>query len=65
MSGGGIATVREYLQAGLIDGQHVAVAPVVLGRGENLFAGIDLRQLGYKVAEHVTTPAATHVLLKR
>lgn len=63
--GGGVATVREYLQAGLIDELHVAISPVVLGRGENLFAGIDLLPLGYKVAEHVTTPAATHIVLKK
>lgn len=63
--GGGVATVREYLRAGLIDELHVAITPVVLGRGENLFAGIDLLQLGYRVAEHVTTPAALHVVLKR
>jgi dihydrofolate reductase len=63
--GGGVATVRQYLQAGLIDELHVAIAPVVLGRGESLFTGIDLLKLGYKLAEHVTTPAATHIVLKR
>lgn len=63
--GGGVATVREYLQAGLIDELHVAIAPVALGRGENLFGGIDLLQLGYKIAEHVTTPAAMHVVLRK
>jgi dihydrofolate reductase len=63
--GGGAATIRQYLQAGLIDELHVAISPVVLGRGESLFAGIDLPQLGYQVAEHVTTPAAMHVVLRR
>jgi len=63
--GGGVATVRQYLQAGLIDELHVAISPVVLGGGESLFAGLDLVQLGYKVSEHVTTPAATHVVLTR
>lgn len=63
--GGGAATIRQYLQAGLIDELHVAIAPIVLGRGESLFAGIDLLQLGYKPAEHVTTPGAMHVVLKR
>ena len=63
--GGGVSTVRQYLQAGLVDELHVTIAPVVLGRGENLFAGIDLLQIGYKVSEHVTTPAATHVVLTR
>lgn len=63
--GGGVATVRQYLQAGLIDELHVTMSPMLLGRGENLFAGLDLVQLGYKVAEHVATPATTHVVLTR
>jgi dihydrofolate reductase len=63
--GGGVSTIRQYLQAGLIDELHVAIAPIVLGTGESLFAGIDLLKLGYKVTEHVTSPAAVHVVLKR
>jgi dihydrofolate reductase len=61
--GGGPATIRQYLQAGLVDQLHIAVSPVVLGNGENLFAGIDLLSLGYKCTEHVTSPAALHVVL--
>jgi dihydrofolate reductase len=63
--GGGAATIRQYLRAKLIDEMHVAVAPVLLGSGEALFAGIDLPALGYGVSEHVTTPNATHVVLTR
>ncbi len=63
--GGGPATVREYLQAGLIDELHLAVSPVLLGSGESLFAGIDLLKLGYKCTQHVTTPAAMHVVLAK
>jgi dihydrofolate reductase len=63
--GGGPGTVRQYLQAGLVDELHVAIAPILLGSGENLFAGIDLVKLGYQCTEHVTTPAATHVVLTR
>ena len=37
--GGGASTVRQYLEAGLIDEMHLAVSPVLLGRGEPLFAG--------------------------
>ena len=40
-------------------------SPVLLGSGEALFAGIDLPALGYEVSEHVATPAATHVVLKK
>ncbi len=63
--GGGVATVRQYLQAGAIDEMHLAMSPILLGRGESLFAGIDLPSLGYKVAEVVPTDLATHLVLTR
>jgi len=63
--GGGAATIRQYLQAGLVDEMHLAVSPVLLGRGENLFAGLDLLDLGYRPSEHVTTAKAMHVVLTR
>lgn len=63
--GGGVATVRQYLTARLVDEMHLAVSPVLLGAGENLFAGLDLPKLGYHVAERVTTEAATHVTIVR
>ena len=63
--GGGPATVRQYLRDGLIDELHLALAPVLLGRGEPLFAGIDLRALGYACVESVASDKATHVVLRR
>src|SRR5207253_766102 len=39
--GGGVATIQQYLRAGLVDEMHVAVAPALLGSGEHLFAGLD------------------------
>jgi len=63
--GGGVSTIRQYLQAGLVDEMHLAISPVLLGSGEALLAGIDLPALGFKVTEHVPTPAATHVVLAR
>ncbi len=63
--GGGGATIRQYLRAGLIDEMHIAIAPVLLGSGEPLFAGLDLTRLGYRCSEHVPTAAATHVVLTR
>lgn len=63
--GGGVATLRQYLQAGLIDTMHVAIAPVLLGAGEALFAGLDMPKLGYQVTEHVPTAGATHVVLSK
>lgn len=63
--GGGVSTVRQYLEADLIDEMHLAISPVVLGRGEALFAGLDLPARGFKVTEHVATELATHVVLAR
>lgn len=64
--GGGVATIRQFLQAGLIDELHLAIAPVLLGSGEHLLQGIDLRALGYECAEHVPgTRAAAHVILRK
>jgi len=57
--------VRQYLRAGLIDELHFAIAPIVLGRGEAMFAGIDLPALGYRVVEHAATEHATHLVLSR
>jgi dihydrofolate reductase len=63
--GGGVAAIRQYLRAGLVDEIHVAIAPVLLGTGEHLFGGIDLVELGYRCTERVATPQATHVVLSR
>jgi len=63
--GGGVATIRQYLTLGLVDEVHLAIAPVLLGRGEHLFAGLDLAKLGYRCTEHVATEDATHVVLVR
>ena len=63
--GGGVATIRQYLKEKLIDEMHLAVSPLLLGSGENLFAGLDMRRLGYQCTEQVATPFATHVVIKR
>jgi dihydrofolate reductase len=63
--GGGVATIRQYLRAGLIDEMHLAISPVLLGSGEHLLAGIDLPKLGYRCTEHVPQPTVTHVVLTR
>ena len=63
--GGGVATIRQYWRAGLIDELHLAFAPVLLGAGEALFEGMNVAALGYEVSEHVATEAATHVVLTK
>lgn len=61
--GGGVATVRQYLTAGLIDELHLAISPALLGSGEHLLHDIDMLGLGYKCSEHISTEHAMHVVL--
>ena len=63
--GCGSSTIRQYLQAGLIDEMHVAISPVLLGQGEPLFEGIDLPSLGYRVRARVSTASAMHLVIGR
>lgn len=63
--GGGANTIRQYLLAGLIDALHIALSPVLLGRGEPLFAGLDLPALGYECAAFTASEKAGHLLIRR
>lgn len=63
--GGGAATIREYLKAGLVDEMHISLAPVLLGKGEPLFHGIDLTQAGLKQVQQIPGENTVHYLLKR
>jgi dihydrofolate reductase len=63
--GGGVATIRQYLKAGLIDELHLALSPTLLGSGENLLAGIELPKLGYQVTAHTQSPAAMHLVITK
>jgi dihydrofolate reductase len=63
--GGGAATIRQYLRAGLIDELHLAFRPILMGAGENLFADVDMAALGYRCTRHVSTELAMHVVLKK
>lgn len=63
--GGGVDTIRQYLSAGLIDEMHLVMSPVLLGRGESLWEGIDAAKLGYQCTERVATLAATHFVITK
>ena len=63
--GGGVATARQYLSAGLVDSLHIASAPVLLGQGEPLFNGLDLHALGFSITERKTSEHATHLVLEK
>jgi dihydrofolate reductase len=63
--GGGVSVVRQYLEAEQIDEMHLAVSPVLLGEGENLFSGINLAKLGFTPFTTVAGENATHVLIRK
>ncbi len=63
--GGGVNTVRRYLKARLLDDLHLAIRPILVGRGENLMQGLDLRALGYEVSHQVAGERATHMFIRR
>jgi dihydrofolate reductase len=63
--GGGAATIRQYLAAGLIDDMHLAIVPVLLGSGERLFEGLTQLADDYRCVEHICSPAVTHVRIQK
>lgn len=63
--GGGVATIRQYLRAGLIDEMHLVLSPILLGSGECLLEGIDAPKLGYQCSEHVPAPNTTHFVITK
>ena len=63
--GGGVSTIRQYLQAGLVDEMHLAIAPLLLGSGEHLLAGLDLPAVGYTPTQHVASEKAVHVVVTK
>jgi len=63
--GGGVSTIRQFLRAGLIDDLHLALRPILLGAGENLWSGIDMNALGYECFKHTAGERATHLFLRR
>ncbi|MCU1491463.1 MAG: deaminase/reductase [Acidimicrobiaceae bacterium] len=63
--GGGAATVRQYLAAGLVDEAHLVIVPVLLGSGERLFVSPQINDATYRCIEHVSTASVTHLRLER
>ncbi len=63
--GGGVATIRQYLSAGLIDEMHLAISPTLLGSGEHLFRDLDLGKLGYFCEDSIFSEKAAHVVIKK
>lgn len=63
--GGGVATIRQYLAQGLVDEMHLVISPVILGQGENLLEGMDLKKLGFRISKSQTTENGMHLILTK
>lgn len=63
--GGGVNVIQQYLNEKLIDEMHIAISPILMGSGENLFSNNNLISLGYKCTDHVSTENATHIIIKK
>jgi dihydrofolate reductase len=63
--GGGVATIRQYLKAKLVDHLHLVISPVILGSGENLLADLNLLELGFARVEYASTPSTLHIVLQK
>jgi dihydrofolate reductase len=63
--GGGASTLRQYLQAGLVDEMRLHVVPVLLGRGEHLFEGVGDALAAFECVELISSPAAAHFTYER
>lgn len=63
--GGGVSTIRQFLQAGYIDEMHFALSPIFLGSGEHLFSGIDVADLGFNKIQRLNGEGTTHIVLAK
>jgi dihydrofolate reductase len=63
--GGGVATIQQYLRAGLIDEMHLPIVPILLGKGERLFDHLDGGTAGYECVEFISSSAVVHTRFAR
>jgi dihydrofolate reductase len=63
--GGGPSTLRQFLAADLVDEMHVVLVPVVLGRGERLWEGMEQMERRFKVEATSSPSGVTHLSFSR
>ena len=63
--GGGPTVVRQFLRAGLVDRLHVAIAPILLGRGIRLWDDLRGLESGYRVTVEAAPSGTTHLTFRR
>jgi dihydrofolate reductase len=63
--GGGPTVVRDFLKAGLVDRLHVAIAPILLGRGIRLWDDLRGLEAGYTVKAETAPSGTIHLTFQR
>ncbi|WP_309067228.1 dihydrofolate reductase family protein [Microbacterium sp.] len=63
--GGGPTMLRDFLAEGLVDHAHIAVVPILLGRGVRLWDGLEALEARYDIASVTTPSGTTHLTLDR
>ncbi|HET8757253.1 MAG TPA: dihydrofolate reductase family protein [Solirubrobacteraceae bacterium] len=63
--GGGATVIRDFLAAGLVDHMHVAVVPILLGRGVRLWDGLEGLEAKYAIEVASSPSGVTHVTFNR
>ena len=63
--GGGPSTIREFVAARLIDHMHIAVVPILLGRGQRLWDGLEGLEQDYEIEATTAPSGVTHVMFTR
>jgi dihydrofolate reductase len=63
--GGGASVARDFLRAGLVDRLHVAITPIVLGRGGRLWDDLRALERDYTVTSEVAESGVIHVTFAR
>jgi dihydrofolate reductase len=63
--GGGATVIRDFLAAGLVDHMHVAVVPLLLGRGERLWDGLEGLEQDYAIETTSSPSGVTHLTFTR
>jgi dihydrofolate reductase len=63
--GGGATTIREFLAARLVDHMHISVVPILLGRGERLWDGMEGLEKDYEIEATTSPSGVTHVIFTR
>ncbi|MEV4775776.1 dihydrofolate reductase family protein [Microbacterium sp. LTA6] len=63
--GGGVEVARSFIAARLVDRIHLAVVPIVLGRGQRIWDDLRGLENDYDISSEVAESGVTHVTFTR